>query len=81
LSQPDGNILMCASLEPTGRRQPSQTALARFTSTGELDTTFGNQGVTIATAANGRITCRRGIGTAPLSRSRFLVKTVASHTG
>ena len=53
LAQPDGDILMCASLEPTGRRQPSQTALARFTSSGELDPSFGSQGMTIATAAGG----------------------------
>ena len=53
LAEPDGNVLMCSSLEPTGRRQPSQTALARFTSAGELDPTFGNQGITIATAAGG----------------------------
>jgi uncharacterized delta-60 repeat protein len=53
LAQPDGDILMCSSLEPTGRRQPFQTALVRFDSTGELDTSFGNQGVTIATAVNG----------------------------
>jgi uncharacterized delta-60 repeat protein len=53
LAEPDGSVLMCASLFPTGRRQPSQTALAHFTSAGELDTTFGNQGLTIATAAGG----------------------------
>jgi uncharacterized delta-60 repeat protein len=53
LAEPDGNILMCATLEPTGRRQPFQTALARFNSAGKRDTTFGNQGVTIATAVNG----------------------------
>jgi uncharacterized delta-60 repeat protein len=53
LAEPDGSVLMCASLEPTGRRQPSQTALAHFTATGELDTTFGSAGVTIATAAGG----------------------------
>jgi uncharacterized delta-60 repeat protein len=53
LAAPDGSVLMCASLEPTGRRQPSQTALVHFTSAGELDATFGNRGVTIATAAGG----------------------------
>jgi uncharacterized delta-60 repeat protein len=53
LAAPDGSVLMCASLEPTGRRQPAQTALVHFTSTGELDMTFGNQGVSIATAAGG----------------------------
>jgi len=53
LAEPDGSVLMCSSLLPAGRRQPSQTALAHFTSTGELDSTFGNGGVTIATAAGG----------------------------
>lgn len=53
LAEPDGSVLMCSSLEPTGGRQPSQTALAHFISAGELDTTFGNRGVTIATAAGG----------------------------
>jgi uncharacterized delta-60 repeat protein len=53
LAQPDGDILICSSLEPLGRRQPFQTALARFTSEGAVDTTFGDQGVAIATAVSG----------------------------
>ena len=44
LVEPDGDILLGAQLEPTGRREPFHTALARFTSAGELDATFGNQG-------------------------------------
>jgi uncharacterized delta-60 repeat protein len=53
LAEPDGHVLMCSSLEPLGRGQSGQTALVRFTSGGELDTAFGNQGLTIATATNG----------------------------
>jgi len=53
LVQPNGDILIGAQLEPTGRRQPFQTVLARFNSAGQLDTTFGIQGVAIATAASG----------------------------
>jgi uncharacterized delta-60 repeat protein len=53
LAQPNGDILIGAQLEPTGRRQPFQTVLARFNSAGHLDTTFGNQGIAIATGASG----------------------------
>jgi len=53
LIQPDGDILLGAQLEPTGRRQPFHTALARFTSTGALDTTFGNGGTVSVTAVGG----------------------------
>jgi uncharacterized delta-60 repeat protein len=53
LVQPNGDILIGAQLEPTGRRQPFQTVLARFNSTGDLDTTFGNEGIAIATAVRG----------------------------
>ena len=53
LIESNGDILTVAQLEPTGRRQPFQTFLARFTSNGELDTTFGTQGTTIATAVGG----------------------------
>jgi uncharacterized delta-60 repeat protein len=53
LAQPDGDILICSSLEPLGRRQPFQTALARFTSEGAVDPTFADQGVAIATAVSG----------------------------
>jgi uncharacterized delta-60 repeat protein len=53
LVQPDGNIVVCSTLISVGRGQPYQVALARFTSTGALDTTFGNQGLAIATGANG----------------------------
>jgi uncharacterized delta-60 repeat protein len=40
-----GDIIACTQLEPTGRRQPFHTALARFLSTGAVDTTFGSDGV------------------------------------
>jgi len=53
LVQPNGSILVGAQLEPTGRRQPFQVMLARFTSTGALDTTFGSGGISIATASGG----------------------------
>jgi uncharacterized delta-60 repeat protein len=53
VAQPDGDILICSSLEPLGRRQPFQTALVRFTSDGSVDTTFGDQGVAIATGVSG----------------------------
>ena len=53
LVQPNGDILIGSQLEPTGRRQPFQTVLARFNSSGDLDNSFGNQGVAIATALGG----------------------------
>ena len=53
LVQPNGDILIGAQLFPIGRRQPFQTALARFTPTGALDTTFGTQGLTIRSASTG----------------------------
>ena len=53
LIEPDGDILVGAQLEPIGRHQPFQTALARFNSAGDLDTTFGNQGLAIATGSGG----------------------------
>jgi len=53
LVEANGDILVGTQLFPTGRRAPTQTALARFTSSGLLDTSFGNQGVVIATAAQG----------------------------
>jgi uncharacterized delta-60 repeat protein len=53
LVQPNGNIVVCSTLISVGRGQPYQVALARFTSSGALDTTFGNDGLAIATGANG----------------------------
>jgi uncharacterized delta-60 repeat protein len=53
LVETNGDILVGTQLFPTGRRAPTQTALARFTSSGLLDTSFGSQGVVIATAAQG----------------------------
>jgi uncharacterized delta-60 repeat protein len=48
-----GDILVCTTLISAGRRLPYQTALARFTPSGSLDTTFGNQGLSIQTGVNG----------------------------
>jgi len=48
-----GDILVCTTLISVGRRQPYQTALARFTPSGELDTTFGTNGFTIQTGVFG----------------------------
>jgi uncharacterized delta-60 repeat protein len=53
LIQPDGDLLLGAQLEPLGRHQPFRTALARFTSAGDLDTTFGNQGTVSVPAVGG----------------------------
>jgi len=53
LVQPNGAILVGAQLEPTGRRQPFQTMLARFTSTGALDASFGSGGISVATGSSG----------------------------
>jgi uncharacterized delta-60 repeat protein len=53
LAQPDGDILICSLLQPLGRPPLFQTALARFTADGAEDTTFGNQGVAIATGVGG----------------------------
>jgi len=53
LIEPDGDILLGGQLEPTGRRQPFQIALARFTSAGDLDTTFGNQGTVAVPSIGG----------------------------
>ena len=53
LIESNGDILVAGQLEPTGRRQPFQTVLARFNSGGALDTTFGSHGISIATATGG----------------------------
>ncbi|MGA3034931.1 MAG: hypothetical protein ABSD70_16725 [Terracidiphilus sp.] len=39
------DILFCGGLFPTGRKQPSTTLLARWTPSGNLDSTFGSGGV------------------------------------
>jgi len=51
--QPNGNILLGAQLEPIGRGLPFHTALARFSSTGTLDTTFGSGGTVSVPAVGG----------------------------
>ena len=53
LIQPNGDILFGGQLEPVGRRQPFHTALARFTSTGAPDVTFGNGGTVNVSAVGG----------------------------
>jgi uncharacterized delta-60 repeat protein len=53
LVQPNGFILVGVQLEPTGRRQPFQTMLARFNSVGALDPAFGTQGIAVATGSEG----------------------------
>jgi uncharacterized delta-60 repeat protein len=42
--QPNGSILVAGSANQSCRRCSPQLALARFTSSGSLDTSFGNQG-------------------------------------
>jgi uncharacterized delta-60 repeat protein len=51
--QPDNKILLGGQLEPVGRREPFHTALARFNSSGALDTTFGSGGTVSITAVGG----------------------------
>lgn len=53
MAQPNGFILVGVQLEPTGRRQPFQTMLARFNSVGALDPAFGTQGIAVATGSQG----------------------------
>jgi uncharacterized delta-60 repeat protein len=48
-----GDIVACTQLEPTGRRQPFHTALARFLSTGALDATFGTNGIVNVVGVSG----------------------------
>ena len=53
-SAPDGgDILVCTTLISAGRHLPYQTALARFTPSGQPDTTFGTQGLSIQTGVSG----------------------------
>ena len=53
LIETNGDIVVGTQLVPTGRREPTQTALARFTSTGALDISFGTQGLSIQTPPSG----------------------------
>jgi uncharacterized delta-60 repeat protein len=48
-----GDILVAGQLEEAGRGQSDQVLMARFTSAGVLDTTFGSGGTTIATTVSG----------------------------
>jgi uncharacterized delta-60 repeat protein len=77
LEETNGDILVGAQLTPLGRRASSQTALARFNSSGALDTTFGSQGLSIATGSGG---CG---GLAELSNGDILVvnsESIAQYT-
>jgi len=51
--EPNNDILLCGQLEPTGRHEPFQTALARFNASGDLDPNFGNGGTVAAPAVGG----------------------------
>jgi uncharacterized delta-60 repeat protein len=52
--EPDsGDIIACTQLEPTGRKQPFHTALARFLSDGAVDTNFGSDGIVNVTGVGG----------------------------
>jgi uncharacterized delta-60 repeat protein len=53
LIETNGDIVVVGQLERTGRRQSDQILLARFTSAGSLDGTFGAGGTTVATALSG----------------------------
>lgn len=53
LVQPDGRILLGGQLEPVGRGQPFQTALARFNANGGLDNTFGSNGTVVLPVVGG----------------------------
>ena len=53
LIQPNGDILLGAQLEPTGRGQPFHTALARFGPSGALDPAFGSNGTVSVPAVGG----------------------------
>jgi len=53
LVETNGDVVVGTQLFPTGRRAPTQTALARFTSTGALDPSFGSQGLSIQTGPSG----------------------------
>ncbi|MGA7626049.1 MAG: hypothetical protein WB630_08675 [Candidatus Acidiferrales bacterium] len=53
LIEASGDILIAGELEEAGRGQSDQVMLARFTSSGALDTTFGSGGTTIATTLSG----------------------------
>jgi len=48
-----GDILVCTTLINVGRGQPYQTGLARFTPSGQLDATFGTEGLSIQTGVYG----------------------------
>jgi uncharacterized delta-60 repeat protein len=72
LLQPSGDMVVCSTLISAGRGQPYQTALARFTSTGAVDTSFGSQGLSIQTGVNGCTTM------ALLSNGDYLVVNMES---
>jgi len=53
LIETDGDIVLGGQLEPTGRKEPFTTSLARFTSSGALDSTFGSGGIVNVAAVGG----------------------------
>jgi uncharacterized delta-60 repeat protein len=55
LIQPNGDILVGGSATACGKVCPAETALARYSPDGTLDTTFGDDG-TVAVASIGQIT-------------------------
>jgi uncharacterized delta-60 repeat protein len=90
LVQPNGDILAGAQLEPTGRNQPFQAMLARFSSAGALDTSFGSGGIAVATGAsgctalallsNGDYLVAKAQGVAEFTASGSAVSTITSGT-
>ncbi|HEY6345930.1 MAG TPA: delta-60 repeat domain-containing protein [Bryobacteraceae bacterium] len=85
LVEPTGAVLIGAQLDPTGRRQPVQTAVARFRLGGVPDTTFGSGGLSITNAtgctalallSNGNILVVDGQTVAELTSAGTLESTV-----
>ncbi|MBV8133507.1 MAG: hypothetical protein JO282_13495 [Alphaproteobacteria bacterium] len=88
LTEPDGSVLACASLFPVGRGAPSQIALAHFTSSGALDTSFGSGGSVIANPpgachalallSNGNILVVAGQGVAEYTSKGSVLPTISA---
>jgi uncharacterized delta-60 repeat protein len=72
VSPGSGDIVACAQLASTGRRQPPHTALARFLANGALDATFGSGGIVNVVGVEG---CS---AVALLSTGEILVENGAS---
>jgi uncharacterized delta-60 repeat protein len=90
LIEHSGDILLGAQLEPIGRGQPFQTALARFTPTGALDAAFGSAGTVsvpsiggctaLAELSTGEILVVNASGIAQFTPSGSLESTVTGGT-